>query len=189
MRGVLLDVPSELLAERARQGVDVFDEMWDGELHMAPPPSEEHQRIGGELFIALHGAVTEAGLVLRYETGLFDPEAPEGSNYRVPDLVVFAASHRSDRGVEGGAALVVEIRSPGDESLEKLGFYQRVGVREMVLIDQVTKEVRHWRRIADSLVETEHDEGAPVALAELAVTLQTVDGSLAVEATAGRTMI
>ncbi|MDQ6837574.1 MAG: Uma2 family endonuclease, partial [Actinomycetota bacterium] len=125
MRGVLLEVPADLLVERARQGVDVFDEMWDGELHMAPPPSEEHQRIGGDLFIALHGPAVAEGWLVRYETGLFDPEAPDDSNYRMPDLVVFAASRRSDRGVEGGAVLVVEIRSPGDESMEKLAFYRR----------------------------------------------------------------
>ncbi len=83
---MLLEVPSELLAERARQGVDVFDEMWEGELHMAPPPSAEHQRIGGELFLALNRPAVAAGLVIRYQTGLFDPAAPEGSDYRVPEL-------------------------------------------------------------------------------------------------------
>ncbi|MGI8751527.1 MAG: Uma2 family endonuclease [Acidimicrobiales bacterium] len=189
MRGVLLEVPSELLAERARQGVDVFDEMWEGELHMAPPPSEEHQRIGGELFIALHGTAVASGLVVRYETGLFDPTAPEGSDYRVPDLMVFAASQRSERGVEGDATLVVEIRSPGGESLDKVAFYQRVGVREIVMIDRDTKDLRHWRRVDDALVKAEPAGGTPVALSELAVTLQAVDGRLAVETAGERTLI
>ncbi len=167
----------------------MFDEMWEGELHMAPPPSEEHQRIGGELFLALHATAVAAGLVARYDTGLFDPTAAEGSDYRVPDLMVFATSRRSDRGVEGDAALVVEIRSPGDESLDKVAFYQRVGVREIIMIDRDTRDLRHWRRAGDVLVEAEPDAGAPVALSELAVTLQAVDGRLAVETAAGRTLI
>jgi len=49
----MLDVPSHLLAERRRLGLDLFDEMWEGELHMVPPPSEEHQRTGGRLSVAL----------------------------------------------------------------------------------------------------------------------------------------
>lgn len=189
VRGVLLEIPSELLADRARQGVDVFDEMWEGELHMAPPPSAEHQRIGGELFIALHRAAEAAGLVIRYETGLFDPTAAEDSDYRVPDLVIFAPSQSSERGVEGGAAVVVEIRSPGDESLDKITFYQRLGVREIIVVDRDTKEVRQWRRLGRVLVEAQHDEGGPVVLSELAVTLDAVDGRLAVETDAGRTLI
>ncbi len=189
MRGVLLEVPSDLLAERARRGIDVFDEMWEGELHMVPPPSEEHQRIGAELFIALHATVLSHELIARYETGLFDPEAPEGSSYRVPDLVVFAPGQRSERGVEGGAVLVVEIRSPGDESLDKLDFYQRVGVHEVVMIDRDTKLIRHWKRGDGTLVETDHDGQGPVALSELAVSLQVVDGHLAVETGVGRRVI
>lgn len=189
MRGVLLEVPSTLLAERARQGIDVFDEMWEGELHMVAPPSAEHQRIGGELFIAFRGAVGDSGLQALYETGLFDPEAPEGSSYRVPDLVVFADDRRSDGGVEGVAEVVVEIRSPGDESFEKLDFYRRVGVGEVVMIDRDTKEVRHWRREGDALIEAEHDEGARVALSALAISFHAVDGRLTVETPAGRTVI
>jgi hypothetical protein len=38
----MLDVPAALLAERQRLGLDLFDEMWEGELHMVPPPSAEH---------------------------------------------------------------------------------------------------------------------------------------------------
>lgn len=46
----MLRAPEELLAERARTGVDVHDEVWEGVLHMAPPPSSGHQRAGGRLY-------------------------------------------------------------------------------------------------------------------------------------------
>lgn len=159
MRGVLLEVPASLLAERRRLGVDRFDEMWDGELHMVPPPSEEHQRIGIELAQVFLPLAKEAGFLVRYETGVFDPEAEGYSDYRVPDLVAFAEPARSARGVEGAAALAVEIGSPGDESLDKLPFYSRVGVAEVLVIDRDTKAVRHWTRVAGRLVEDDPTSG------------------------------
>jgi hypothetical protein len=37
----MLDVPGSLLDERRRLGLDVVDEVWEGVLHMVPPPSGE----------------------------------------------------------------------------------------------------------------------------------------------------
>jgi hypothetical protein len=34
----MLEVPQAMLDERQRLGLDGRDEMWDGELHMVPPP-------------------------------------------------------------------------------------------------------------------------------------------------------
>lgn len=42
MRAVMLDVPQALLEERRARGADRWDEMWEGELHMVPLPSEQH---------------------------------------------------------------------------------------------------------------------------------------------------
>ncbi|MGH9123603.1 MAG: Uma2 family endonuclease [Acidimicrobiales bacterium] len=180
MRGVLLEVPESILADRRRLGVDRFDEMWAGELHMVPPPSEEHQRIGLRLVLLLAPLAEDAGLSLRYETGLFDPDAEDPSDYRVPDLVVFGESRRSARGVEGAATLVVEIRSTGDETLGKLPFFERVGVEEVLVVDRDTKAVRHWTRDGERLVE---DDSAPgwIGLGCLPVRFGAEGGQLLVE--------
>ncbi|MGI9120683.1 MAG: hypothetical protein ACR2G7_11290 [Acidimicrobiales bacterium] len=42
MRAVLLEAPQSLLEERRRLGLDIFDEMWEGVLHMVPPPGGPH---------------------------------------------------------------------------------------------------------------------------------------------------
>lgn len=189
MRGVLVEVPPGLLAERARLGIDKSDEMWQGEIHMVPPASAEHQRIAGELFVALRSAARDSTVLVRYETGLFDPGAPQDTDYRVPDLVVFDPAHLSDRGVEGAAALVMEIRSPGDESLEKIGFYERVGVGEVLVIDRDTKDLRQWQRRGDALVEMQIDEDMLVSPSLLPVTLRTIAGRLEVVTPAGTTVI
>ena len=51
----MLDVPESLLDERRRLGLDVFDEVWEGVLHMVPPPSGEHQRLELELGLRVVG--------------------------------------------------------------------------------------------------------------------------------------
>ena len=42
MKALLLEIPDTIqrwMDERARLGHDRMDEMWDGVLHMVPPPS------------------------------------------------------------------------------------------------------------------------------------------------------
>jgi Uma2 family endonuclease len=187
MRGVMLEVPSHLLEVRARTGADRFDEMWEGELHMVPPPDEEHQRIEWELSAALRGPAAEAGLLGRCEIGLFDPVVAEPTSYRQPNLALFTEAVRSRRGIEGAAALVIEIASPGDESEAKLAFYERVGVAEVVIVDRDTKAVRRWRREGggDALVEDPPAPDGRVALDAVAVTFRQVGEQLEVTSAAG----
>ena len=178
VRAVMLDVPAALLAERRQLGLDRFDEMWEGELHMVPPPNEEHQRIGTELVAALYAVTRAQGLQLRYETGVFDPEVTGDSSYRTPDVVVFGDEVRSARGVEGGARMVVEIRSPGDESLHKLAFFQRVGVAEVLVIGRDDKSLRRWLRRDDRLVELAAGDDGWHRLDAIPVALHGGDGRL-----------
>ena len=65
----MLDVPESLLDERRRLGLDVFDEVWEGVLHMVPPPSGEHQRLGSELIASFWSLAKQRGLVASHETG------------------------------------------------------------------------------------------------------------------------
>ncbi len=134
MRVVMLDAPRSLIEQRARLGQDRWDEVWEGVLHMVPPPSYEHQRLGTLLLVFLEPIARGRGLLASYETGVFRPEAGE-ADFRVPDLVVARPQQVTARGVEGGAEMVVEIRSPNDESVEKLPFYQALGVQEVLLIE------------------------------------------------------
>ena len=45
MRAVMPEVPPDILAWRKRTGADMWDEMWEGVLHMAPMPNREHQAL------------------------------------------------------------------------------------------------------------------------------------------------
>jgi len=82
--------------------------------------------------------------------------------------------------VEGRALLVVEIRSPGDETFDKLPFYERMGVAEMLVIDRDSKALRRWVRTDDGLDEVGPDSAGSHQLTALPVTLHTIDGRLVV---------
>jgi len=140
MRAVMLEVPEALVEERRRLGIDGRDEMWEGVLHMVPPPFDRLQRLEAKLLLALAPPAQRLGLVTTVETGVFRAD----NDYRVPDLVISRSEDRSERGIEGRAELVIEIRSPNDETYQKIDWYLSVGVREVVVIDRDTLGVTRF---------------------------------------------
>jgi len=139
MKAVMPVVPEHILQWRKTTGADCWDEMWEGVLHMTPEPNRAHQDLQGALYswLRVHWAVPKGNRV-------FPPiniASPGGwpNDYRIPDLVLltpdrFQIDHNEY--FEGPPTVVVEIRSPGDESLEKLPFYARIGVPEVWMIDR-----------------------------------------------------
>jgi Uma2 family endonuclease len=175
MRAVMVDVPQALLEERRRKNHDVWDEMWEGVLHMVPPPSSRHQRFGTELVVALAPLAKARGLVISYETGLFRPGVGD-SDYRVPDLVVARPQDVVRKGVEGRAELVVELRSPGDETYDKLGFYADLDVQEVLVIDPESCQVEFFVLTGGSLEAVALDATGSVTARSLEATLTPVAG-------------
>lgn len=167
----MLDVPPPMLEERRRLGLDVFDEVWEGVLHMVPPPSGNHQFVGTELTLAISAAAKRRGLVLTYETGLFAAD----DDYRVPDVIVSRPEQRTRRGVDGTAALVVELLSPGDETYDKVPWYAARHVDDILVIDPDSRRVELYsgRSGVPPRVATDHDGG--LLLATLDAHLGTVD--------------
>jgi Uma2 family endonuclease len=166
----MLDVPDSLLDERRRLGLDVFDEVWEGVLHMVPPPSDEHQRLGSELIAVFVGTAKRHGLVASYETGLFAAD----DDYRVPDIVVSRPEDRSRRGVDGSATLVVELRSSGDESYEKLPWYAARRVTEVLIVDPTTRRFELYRNDGGDAVAVTPETDGSASLDTLGVRLVTV---------------
>ena len=113
---------------------------------MVPPATFRHQTLGSDLLVVLHRLGRSRGLQVVYEIGLFDPQLGF-ENYRVPDLVLVSPNHTSERGVEGSAALVVEILSPNDESRDKLPFYARMGVFRGLVTPSHDANVRGLRTL------------------------------------------
>jgi Uma2 family endonuclease len=127
----------EALLERRRQaGVDRLDEVWQGVHHMVPAPSYEHARITQQLGELLGPLARAAGL--EPAMGEFNLGESE-HDFRVPD----GGLHRP--GAAGvwlpTAALVVEIRSPDDETWRKLPFYAAHHVDEVLVVDPAEQTV------------------------------------------------
>jgi Uma2 family endonuclease len=146
MPTLVLDPPPralEVLQEnRRRAGLDRFDEIWEGVLHMVPAPLGEHADISQQLAVELNRPARDAGLwPTMSEFNLGDSEA----DFRVPDGGIH---HERPRGVwHPTAALIVEIVSPGDESWKKLPFYAAHAVDEVLIVDPSDHAI-HWLALA-----------------------------------------
>ena len=124
-----------LLERRRRLGQDLFDEVWDGVLHMNPAPAGRHGQLESQLTVVILPLAKAAGLVMTGQFNLGESER----DYRVPDGGV----HRnwSDRVWYPTTALVLEIVSPNDETWNKLEFYAAHGVEELVIVDPAERTV------------------------------------------------
>jgi Uma2 family endonuclease len=139
MKAVMANMPEHLLSERKRTGADRWDEMWDGVLHMPAMPNREHQDFKSDLrsWIKWHWA-RPLGNRVHEEVNL----ASIGGwprDYRIPDLLLLTPDRfhiDKNEYFEGAPTAVVEIRSPFDESYEKLPFYAGLGVPEVWIIDR-----------------------------------------------------
>jgi len=136
------EVPQHVLDWRKRTGADQWDEMWEGVLHMPRVPNRTHQDMAAQLcyWLTTHWAKPTGSKV--YLPINIASVGGWPNDYRIPDLVLltpdrFHIDH--DEYFEGAPTVVVEIRSPGDETYEKMSFYARLGVPEMWIIDRDTK--------------------------------------------------
>jgi hypothetical protein len=123
-----------LLERRRRLGQDLFDEVWEGVLHMNPALHSQHGRLEWQLAGILAPLAASAGL---RSLGQFN--LGEEGDYRVPDGALVRPG--PDAVYLATAALVLEIVSPGDETWEKLDFYAAHGVDELLIVDPQQKTV------------------------------------------------
>ena len=139
MKAVIPEVPEHILHERKRTGADRWDEMWEGVLHMAAAPNKRHTRLQVQLhnWLDTHWARPAGNQV-----DLLVNVASVGGwphNYRIPDIVLLTPERIAidrDEYYDGAPTVVVEIRSPGDETWDKLEFYAEIGVPEVWVVDR-----------------------------------------------------
>ena len=155
MRAVMPEALPDVVAMRRQTGADRWDEMWEGELHMPPMPSFDHQDFEWalETWLRIHWGRPRGNKV--YHQINLASLGGWPNNYRIPDLVLLTPNRFDiNQGLyfEGPPTVAVEIRSPGDEAFNKLPFYAKLGVPETWIIDRDTKEV-HLYVLRDSRYE------------------------------------
>jgi hypothetical protein len=146
MTMMVLDIAEQkrLKAERALTGADRFDEVWEGVYMMAPLANNEHQlftsQLGGIFMVVVPWPEVAMTLV---GCNVSDREKGWKRNYRCPDVAVFLkGTTAKDCGTHwfGGPDFALEVVSPNDRSREKLAFYAKIGVRELLIVDR-----KPWR--------------------------------------------
>ncbi len=125
MKTVLLgDPPPEvtaLLARRAALGQDRHDEVGDGILHVAPHAHTHHGIVDRSMAGVLEPYARDRGLIGTTSMNIGGP-----GNYRVADGAYYR-DELPDGVYAHTAAVIIEIRSPDDETFEKFGFYAATG--------------------------------------------------------------
>ncbi len=144
MRAVMAEVPADFLQLRRHRGADIWDEMWEGVLHMPPAPNIAHQdfEYALEAWLRTYWAYVPERRV--YHGVNVAPAGGWPDDYRIPDLVLLAedcAAKNCGEWLEGPPTVVIEIHSPGDEALDKLPFYASLGVPEVWVIDRDSRAV------------------------------------------------
>ena len=166
MRAVLVNAEL-VLEQRRRLDIDRQDERWEGEWHFVNPPKLWHPRLNTDMSFALAPRAQASGLVVYCESaGIF----ADAEDWRVPDQVYA----RPDQGMEEGltgAELVVEIRSPDDESYAKLPFYATRGITEAMIVHRDRRFELY--RLDDAGAYQPVDDGTSTVLG---VTFSTVEG-------------
>jgi Uma2 family endonuclease len=138
-----------ILRQRAKSDSDRWDEVWEGVYVVSPLPNDEHQEIAlllGSIFLHVI-QFAKLGKV-RAGVNVTDRKKEWKQNYRCPDVAVFlngtSAISLGTRWL-GGPDFVVEVVSKGDSAREKLDFYARVGVRELLLVDRYPWKLELYR--------------------------------------------
>ena len=126
--------------ERAKRGIDRYDEVWEGTYMMTPLPNLEHAAIQLRLSAVFRAALGFDGPADVYGGINVSDRADNWlENYRCPDAaVVLPGNPGRNCGAYflGGPDFVVEIVSPNDKSRDKIAFYERLGVREFLIVDR-----------------------------------------------------
>ena len=124
-----------LLEERRRSGADRRDEVWEGVLHVIPPPSVEHERLAHRLHVLLDPHASAVDLVVVGTIGIGTED-----DYRVPDLALLRAGYAPQWNPT--AALIAEIMSPRDDTWEKLPFYAKHQVDEVIVVTAGERKIQ-----------------------------------------------
>jgi Uma2 family endonuclease len=150
---VLITDPSleeRFIEERKICGSDRWDEVWEGVYIVTPLPNNEHQRIVSRLVGILVEVITSSGLGEVFAgVNLSDVDGDWEHDFRGPDVAVFLKTGKAiDCGTHwrGAADFLVEIISPGDRTREKIPFYDRIGVVELLVIDREPWSLELYQR-------------------------------------------
>lgn len=192
MVALILDrsLEKRLIAKRRAWGIDQHDEVWNGVYYIFAPKDDEHQALITEIGSIFEMLFGWTGLAHVYPgINVSDRQQDWMRNYRSPDVALYFKTTSAIRcGTHwcGGPDFGIEIVSPGDRALKKLPFYEKVGTRELLVIDRKPWALTLYRRREGSLVEAgsatvENSQPIPSEVLPLTWRLVVEEGKPAIE--------
>lgn len=155
----------ELIEQRRAQGLDRFDEWWQGVYRIVTGPSPEHGRLVIRLGGLLDERATARGLAAAAPVNI----GVDKVDARVPDLAVYRPdTERTSPAFLATAELVVEVLSPGEQPGQKLDFYAAHDVVEYLEVDLAGGDVRLLVRRDDAWVPADRSDVIDLTVAEVA---------------------
>ena len=157
-RLLLLDIEllGDWLAMRRSRGIDLYDEVWDGVYVIPPLPTLAQQGLVGDLCDVFHEVVKWPGHGTIYPgVNVSDRRRNWEDNFRIPDVAVVLRKSRAvdcDTHFFRGPDILVEIASPDSITEEKVPFYAKIGVRELLIIHRDKRTLRLLRHDGAELV-------------------------------------
>lgn len=139
---VVLDtkLSEQLIKDRQERGIDQHDEVWEGVYMMSPLANLEHQQIAFRIAFAFQTAFgLDSDNLILVGTNVSDRDKNWKYNFRCPDVVVFlkdTAAKLHEAFSHGGPDFAVEVVSKNDRTRDKLEFYEKVGIRELLIVDR-----------------------------------------------------
>jgi Uma2 family endonuclease len=151
------DQANAMIEERKRLGLDHHDEVWEGMYVMPSMPSLDHQKLV-RLLATILGTIVDLEQSGEVYPGanVSDRRKDWKENFRVPDVVLVLKKSRAvlcDTVIVGGPDFLVEIESPGDDTEEKVPFYSKIGVRELLIIHRDKRSLRLLCHDGQDLIE------------------------------------
>lgn len=151
------NIALDWIQQRQKLGIDMFDEVWEGVYVVPPLATNPHQGQSGAFYRILHEVVEAPGRGSVYPgANVSDRRKNWKKNFRCPDnVVVLKGSRAIDCGTHwlGGPDFLVEIHSPNDDTMEKIPFYSRLKVQELLIVHRDTRSCRLFRHDGKKLVE------------------------------------
>jgi hypothetical protein len=152
----------EFIRQRQSDQIDGHDEVWEGVYVVPPLANNPHQRLVSALNTILFNVVTleDKGEVLP-GANVSDRRHGWEHSFRDPDLVAIL---KDGRAVDctthwmGGPDFLVEIESRKGEVEEKMPFYSRIQVRELLVIQRDTRQMRLYRHDGQQLVPVQPED-------------------------------
>ena len=180
MKGVMLEIPNQLLQQRRRNGSERWDEMWEGVLHMNPPPSFEHQDLEVELMVWLRNYWAKRGeREARHQAAVSPREDDWVEDYRTPDIILLCGqsiARKRETYLFGPPDAAIEICSPGDETYEKFPFHAQLKTPEIWVVHRDTKEIEVYVLQDYGYEEVAPDQNGWLSSAQTGIQLRATTG-------------